>query len=270
MYISIHKQDSALVWSLDRPDRFHALGPLIGAELLQLSINLENELRPFADNNSLQEPPYRCLVIRAHPVRRGNNQPIWIAGGDLKELAQLEQPADGRAYASEWARISSILQSLPIPVLAAIQGAAIGGGAELALAADIRLATKESSLHFKQLEVGLATGYGSCQRLISLVGLSRATDLLLRCRKISATEAQALGLINDIAENDEELEKLIEHVTQAFAGLSAKGIMVQKQMLQGPFADRQSHWVEKELDLFQSLWMSESHRQFLQKFHADS
>lgn len=266
MYISVQKQDSALIWTIDRPDRLNALGPLIGAELLQMTMQLEQELQPFATNRAIEEPPYRCLILRAQPVRRGQNQPIWIAGGDLKELAQLSAPADGRAYASEWARIALILQDLPIPVIAALQGAAIGGGAELALAADLRLATRESSLHFKQLEVGLATGYGSCQRLVNLVGLARATDLLLRCRRLSSVEAQSLGLINDLAENDETLEKLIVSVIQDLNRLSARGLMVQKQMLQGPFVDKRSQWADRELDLFQQLWMHPAHEEFLRKF----
>jgi enoyl-CoA hydratase/carnithine racemase len=266
MYISVQKQDSVLIWTLDRPDRLNALGPLMGAELLQLTLQLEQDLHAFASNPTLEEPPYRCLVLRAQPVRRGQNPPIWIAGGDLKELAQLSAPADGRAYASEWAQIALILQGLPIPVLAAIQGAAIGGGAELALAADLRLATRESSLHFKQLEVGLATGYASCQRLVSLVGQARATDLLLRCRKLSAEDALSLGLINDLAENDEDLDLLISTVTQEFKRLSPRSLMIQKQMLQGPFVDRKPQWADRELDLFQQLWMHPAHERFLRKF----
>jgi enoyl-CoA hydratase/carnithine racemase len=266
MYISVQKQDSVLIWTLDRPDRLNALGTLIGAELLQLSMQLEQELQPFARDHGIEEPPYRCLILRAQPVRRGQNQPIWIAGGDLKELAQLSAPADGRAYASEWAQIGLILQGLPIPVVAAIQGSAIGGGAELALAADLRLATKDSSLHFKQLEVGLATGYASCQRLVNLVGLGHATDLLLRCRRLSATEAQSLGLINDLADNDEAFESLIAAVIQDFKRLSPRSLMVQKQMLQGPFVDRKSQWADRELDLFQQLWMHPAHEKFLRKF----
>lgn len=255
-----------MVWSIERPDRFHALGPLMGAELFQRLTALEDELKAFAENPGVQDPPYRCLILRAQPVRRVQNQPIWIAGGDLKELAQIPKPADGRAYASEWARIGMMLQSLPIPVIAAIQGAAIGGGAELALAADLRLATRESSLHFKQLEVGLATGYGSCQRLISLIGLARASDLLLRCRQLSAEAALNLGLINELAENDEELDKLVQSVVQDFTGLSARSLMAQKRMLQGPFVDKKSKLVERELDLFEQLWMQPAHAKFLQKF----
>lgn len=266
MYISVQKQDSALIWTIDRQARFNALGPVIGAELLQLCMQLEHELQAFVTDRPLAEPPYRCLILRAQTVRRGQNQPIWIAGGDLQELAQLPDPADGRAYASEWTRIGLILQDLPIPVIAVIQGAAIGGGVELALAADLRLATEESSLHFKQLEVGLATGYGSCQRLVNLIGLARATDLLLRCRRLSAVQAQSLGLINDLAENDEALESLLATVIHDLSRLSARSLWAQKQMLQGPFVDKKSQWADRELDIFQELWMHPAHEEFLRKF----
>lgn len=266
MYISVQKQDSVLTWTIRRPDRLNALGPIIGAELLELVMQLEQELEPFRTDPAIEEPPYRGLILRADPVRRGQNPPIWIAGGDLKELAQLSSPADGRAYAAEWAQIGLILQGLPIPVIAAIQGAAIGGGAELALAADLRLATAESSLHFKQLEVGLATGYASCQRLVTLVGQARATDLLLRCRRLSASEAQSLGLINDLAADDTELETLLTSVIHDFKRLSPRGLMIQKHMLQGPFVDKKPQWADRELDLFQQLWMHPAHERFLRKF----
>jgi enoyl-CoA hydratase/carnithine racemase len=266
MYISVQKQDSVLTWTIRRPDRLNALGPIIGAELLQLVLDLERELDPFRTDAKIEEPPYRALILRADPVRRGENPPIWIAGGDLKELAQLESPADGRAYAAEWAQIGLILQGLPIPTIAVIQGAAIGGGAELALAADLRLATHISSLHFKQLEVGLATGYASCQRLISLIGQARATDLLLRCRRLSASEAQTLGLINDLAADDAELETLLTGITENFKRLSPRSLMIQKHMLQGPFVDRKPQWADRELDLFQQLWMHPAHERFLRKF----
>lgn len=266
MYISVQKQDSVLSWTIRRPDRLNALGPIIGAELLELVMQLERELEPFRTDPRLEEPPYRGLILRAEPVRRGQNPPVWIAGGDLKELAQLPSSADGRAYAAEWAQIGLILQGLPIPTLAVIQGAAIGGGAELALAADLRIATTESSLHFKQLEVGLATGYASCQRLVTLVGQARATDLLLRCRRLSASEAQNLGLINDLAADDAELETLLTSVIQDWRRLSPRSLMIQKHMLQGPFVDKKPQWADRELDLFQQLWMHPAHARFLRKF----
>lgn len=266
MYISVQISGSTLIWSLNRPDRRHALGPTIGAELLQLLTELKTRCNLWLEQEAAGEPPYRCLVIRASPVRRAEGAPVWIAGGDLKELSELQNPAEGRAYAAEWARIAVNLQLLPIPVIAVIQGQAIGGGVELALAADLRIATHESEFHFKQLEVGLATGYGSSQRLVNLVGLARATDLLLRCRRLSAQEALALGLINDLAHDDAALEILLASLCEDLSKLSAKGLMVQKRMLQAPHMTQQSHLIERELDLFESLWMSPSHRYFLKKF----
>jgi enoyl-CoA hydratase/carnithine racemase len=268
MYVSVQKQSSMLVWSIDRPERLNALGPTIGQELHSLAEALEQELASFKEGSSEQDPPYRALLLRARPVRNERRPTIWIAGGDLQELQLLEQKNEGRAYSLQWSRIIDILQDLPIPVIAAIQGAAIGGGAELALAADLRFATEDSSLHFKQLEVGLATGYGSCQRLVQLTGLSRATELLFRCQQISATKARDYGLIHETTVDDAALETLLHEFEQNLKRLSAKGLKVQKKMLTGPWREQKTAWLEQELDLFSSLWMDGAHRQFLETFRT--
>lgn len=266
MHLIVTEENRALIWCLKRPDRLNALGPTLGQELLVLLKKLQDELAVWQENEALAEPPYRCLVLTAEPVPTERQGPVWIAGGDLKELELLQEAHEGRSYAWLLAEICMGLQDLPIPVIALIDGLAIGGGVELALAADLRIATQRSALYFKQLEAGLTTGYGSCQRLVALVGLARATDLLLRCRCLDANEAHGLALFNEVVEAASELPDRLQHILSAFNRLGPRSLSTQKAMLQLPFHDQRGGLTQRELDMFEKLWMQPAHKKFLAGF----
>ena len=139
-------------------------------------------------------------MITAAPVEKPKGA-LWIAGGDLIELAALQDKTEGRRYAGMMSEALRLLRRSGRLVITAVDGAAIGGGAELALAGDIRLATERSYFEFKQLRAGLATGYGSARRLVDLIGLARSERLLYFCEKISAAEAAQLGLVHRLADS---------------------------------------------------------------------
>ncbi len=268
IYLSVTQHESFLHWQLQRPERRNALGPTLGQALRQALDALQSELKLWQEQNDLSlSPPYRGLVLSAD-VSGSNapSTPVWIAGGDLKELAQLSTPQEGRAYATSFATIGQDLQNLPIPVIAAIDGLVIGGGVEFALAADLRISTQRSAFHFKQLEVGLSTGYASCQRLVALVGEARATDLLLLRRCLSSSDAKAYGLLNEVVEDQTELIGLLNSWEKEFSALSPWSLAAQKRMLQGRSALGRDVCTEKELTWFEELWMHPWHRRFLQKF----
>lgn len=263
MHLSVRLEDGILFWQLQRPERLNALGPTLGQALLDALQKLQEQLAGWPRSDGTNSPPVRALVLSAAPIAREDGPPIWIAGGDLKELASLATPGEGRSYAWLFAELCLGLQDLPIPVLTLIDGLAIGGGVELALAADLRLATRRSSFHFKQLEVGLATGYGSCQRLVALVGQARATDLLFRCRRLSAEEALHCGLINELASDEQDLQNLSNSVLSQLARLSPQSLRVQKFMLQQGASTHRSTLIQGELDAFSELWMQPAHSRFL-------
>lgn len=238
-----------LRWHIRRPERMNAIGTSIAGELAE------------AMNLALTQPPpgVRALVITAETVVK-KNQSIWIAGGDLRELAQLTTKGEGRAYAAMMHRLCRELELLPIPVIALMDGAAIGGGAELALAADIRLATERSSFEFKQLKMGLATGYGAASRLCDLIGKSRAQRLLYFCESVSATEALELGLIHRLIPNLDGLNPILTDLMN----LEALAITAQKKMLH--FATGQSSDATVADRIFEELWRNATHNSMLDQF----
>ena len=230
----------------------NALGTTLAAEL--------SETLDFVRKN----PPagIRAIVITAESVTKGDRC-FWIAGGDLKELAELSEKSEGRAYARTMRLFCEGLEYLPAPVITVVDGAAIGGGAELALAGDVRLATVRSSFEFKQLKIGLATGYGAASRLIDLLGKSRAQSLLYFCESMDAETAHQQGIIHRLISSADP--RGIGQAILPILQLEPLALAAQKKMLrcasQNPSGNHT--WAD---DIFESIWMNDFHAQSLRDF----
>jgi enoyl-CoA hydratase/carnithine racemase len=252
--LTIRRQGTAEIWSISRPERGNGIGTTLAAELTA----------GLAELRARPEPP-RALVLTAVPVVKGALR-TWVAGGDLTELAALRSAEEGKAYAASLSRFLSGLDALPFPVAVAIDGAAIGGGAELALAGDFRVATRASSLEFKQLKAGLATGYGSARRMVELIGLGRAQGLLYRCQTIGAEEALAVGLIHQVVDDDGALKRAVDAVCSEWERLAPEALAAQKRMLWHAVRSHPGAAREAELDAFTGVWGKPGHRAFLERW----
>ncbi len=125
----------------------------------------------------------------------------FVAGADIAALNKLEDVFGGREAALSGQDVMNTLAALPIPTIAAVNGFALGGGLELALAADLRVASKSAKLGLPEVGLGLIPGYGGTQRLPRLIGQGRALDLILTGRHVGADEALTLGLVNRVADD---------------------------------------------------------------------
>ncbi|MGE0172158.1 MAG: enoyl-CoA hydratase/isomerase family protein [Oligoflexales bacterium] len=247
--------------TIDRPERLNSLGITLAKELTQ-------KLK-IAQSNLQKTPkkwPYRTLVLRANPISKATAK-IWIAGGDLKELAKLKNKNDGRIYSKLLSDFCLGLEKLPIPTIACIDGQAIGGGAELALSCDLRFATKDSRFNFKQLQIGLATGYGGALRLVNLVGRSQAANILLLGKHLTAEQALNISLVHEVFPTTAELDRRIFEAGKYFAQLHPEAVAAQKAMLY-PLQESQRTLRSKETKLFQDLWMNPAHKAQLERFTA--
>ena len=117
----------------------------------------------------------------------------FISGGDLHELHNYPTQADGRRLSEEMSKTLTLLESLSIPTIAAMNGATRGGGAEISLACDFRVMAEDADFGLVQIKLGLTPGWGAGQRLLRLVGYSTAFDLLATGRTLAAQEALQLG-----------------------------------------------------------------------------
>jgi enoyl-CoA hydratase len=132
-------------------------------------------------------------------ILTGSGEKAFIAGADINELAQ-RTPVDGKEFSLVGQAVIHMLETMGKPSIAAINGFALGGGCELALACSIRIASKTARLGQPEVKLGILPGYGGTQRLARLCGKGAAHELVLTGEMISAEEAQRIGLVNRIYE----------------------------------------------------------------------
>jgi enoyl-CoA hydratase len=176
-------------------------------------------------------------------VLTGAGDKSFVAGADINELA-VQTPTGGREHALRGQHVFDVIENLGKPVIAAINGYALGGGCELAMACTIRIAADSAKLGQPEINLGLIPGYAGTQRLARLVGKGRALELLLSGDQISAHEAHRLGLVNRVVPAG---ELMIEARTLA-ATLAAKAPVAVQYILDAvntgldiPFAEAQRH-----------------------------
>ena len=153
----------------------------------------------------------RCVVIT------GAGEKSFIAGADINELAE-QSPTRGRDHALRGQQVLNLIETLGKPVIAAINGYALGGGCELAMACTLRVAADTARLGQPEINLGIIPGYAGTQRLPRLVGEGRALELLLTGDPITAAEAHRIGLVNRVVPAAE----LMQAVRTLAAALASK------------------------------------------------
>ncbi len=172
---------------LARPEAKNALGRQLLAEFREALAALKSD------------PSVRVVVV--HSLVAG----VFCAGADLKERAGMSQ-AEASAFVQGIRASFSDLERLPMPVIAAMEGAAFGGGLELALAADLRVAGAEAKMGLVETALAIIPGGGGTQRLPRLIGAARAKELIFTARRLGAEEAGRLGLVNRVVPAGQALE----------------------------------------------------------------
>jgi enoyl-CoA hydratase len=134
----------------------------------------------------------------------------FAAGGDLKELDRRRSAQDAGELFDLGSRATQAVRRFPVPVVAALNGVALGGGAELAIACDFRLAARHAAIGFVQAQLALSPGFGGCARLQQLLGPRNALLLLLDSEILDAEAASKIGLVDRVTTEGQSLEDLVE------------------------------------------------------------
>ncbi|MCM3442276.1 enoyl-CoA hydratase [Metabacillus halosaccharovorans] len=170
-----------------------------------LSIQMVSELDHIVSEIK-NDPTVRCVIII------GQGTKAFCAGADLKERASMNEK-EVRQTLDGIRQMIERIASLPQPVIAAINGAALGGGTELALACDLRIASEHAYLGLTETSLGIIPGAGGTQRLPRLFGKGRAKELIYTARKVTAQESLKIGLVEYVSKA-EELEKDAVHLAE--------------------------------------------------------
>ncbi|HIF14329.1 MAG TPA: enoyl-CoA hydratase [Bacteroidetes bacterium] len=186
--ITSNLENNILTIYIDRPEKLNALNKETLDELSDLLIKTKE------DNEAM------VLVIT------GSGNKSFVAGADISEFAHYNHD-EGKALSAEGHdKVFSFIENYPKPVIAAINGFALGGGLELAMACHIRLASLNAKMGLPEVSLGVIPGYGGTQRLTQLVGKGKAMEMIMTTNMLTAEEGLSFGLVNQICEQDVLLE----------------------------------------------------------------
>ena len=189
----VFEQDGPLLTvTINRPEALNAINTEVMDELGRL----------FKDELPEREG-IRGIILT------GAGEKAFVAGADIKEFVGLSG-TEGRNMAEKGQRIFAAIENSQIPVVAVIKGYALGAGCELAMACHLRIAGPKARFGQPEVNLGLLPGYGGTQRLVDLIGETKALELLLTADMIGAEEAHRLGLVNHVTEAGGEMAKAVE------------------------------------------------------------
>ena len=189
-FVKFEKQGNVAVLTIDRPEALNALNSQVLGDL-DAAIAQEE-----ADDE------VRVVVLTG----AGRS---FVAGADIGEMVNFSA-IDGKKFGVHGGSIFLRLENLSKPVIAAINGFALGGGCELAMACDIRIASEKAKFGQPEVGLGITPGFGGTQRLPRIVGISKAMELILTAKVIGATEAKEIGLVSQVYAPEELMDKALE------------------------------------------------------------
>ena len=177
--------DGVAVLTIDRQDKLNALSPQVTEEIGQALLEIESE-----------SP--RVIIVT------GAGDRAFVAGADISEMNSMT-PLEAKRFTEVGHAAMALLDRSTVPTIAAVNGFALGGGCELALACDIRIAAENALFGFPEVGLGILPGMGGTQRLPRLIGPALAKELIFSARRIDAAEAKEIGLVNRVVGQGEAL-----------------------------------------------------------------
>lgn len=190
-------EEGVLLVELNRPEKRNALDETLQGELLELFLEAG------------RDPEVRGVILT------GSGE-AFSAGGDLSRFEREWNPAEFRAHSHELTRLVSAIERLEKPVVAAINGLTTGAGTQLALSCDLRVASENARFLFREGMIGFIPSHGGCARLVKLVGLARARDILLGGEDLDAQEAFRHGLVTRVVTPERLLDEARERLRHTF------------------------------------------------------
>jgi enoyl-CoA hydratase len=226
--------------TINRPAVHNAIGLTTMPELARVLDHLETSPTPSA------------LVLT------GAGEKTFVSGGDLKELEQLTTHQAAASMSRQMQTLMARLSDLPIPVIGAINGDSFGGGCEVALACDIRIASSRARFAFKQVTIGITPAWGGRARLVALVGSSTALRLMLAGEVIDAAEAMRIGLVDQVVDPAAVLDSAFELARQ-ITGNPNQAVRAIKHQVKIGHGLVGEEAIEFEADSFARTWVSDDH-----------
>ncbi len=242
------KNNIALI-TINRPKTLNALNTDLLSEIFKALEEVE------------KNPDIRVLILT------GSGEKAFVAGADITELAELNTLA-AKFFAANGHKTMSKLQDLPIPVIAAVNGFALGGGLELALACDFIYASDNAKFGLPEITLGLIPGFGGTQRLSRIIGKNQAKELIFTGKMMSATQAAQMGFVNKVVSSKELMDETLK-TAKAIASKGSISLNMAKQTINQGLDVDLATGCKMEIDAFALCMASEDAREgtlaFLEK-----
>ena len=243
--LSFEMDDSGIATiTINRPDKLNALNKEVLNELAN----------SFQNVNGAEEVKGVILT--------GSGEKAFVAGADIKELQSMDEQT-GRMASQKGQQVFQSIEDIRKPVIAVVNGYALGGGAELAMACHLRIAAPEAVFGLPEVGLGLIPGYGGTQRLPQIVGRAHALEMILTGKKVQADDALQMGLVNSVEKNPMlAAEELMEQINQ-------NGPLAVGHAIKAIFNSGNKNGYQLEADIFGKLCNSEDAKEgtaaFLEK-----
>lgn len=238
-------EDRVAIITINRPDRRNALNAAVRAELI-------DALDRLRDDDAV-----RVVVLT------GAGDRAFVAGADITEFAE-RSPLEQRA-ATSGRRVFDEVAAFPKPTIAMVNGVALGGGCELAMACDMRIAGSSARFGQPETRLGLIPGGGGTQRLPRLVGAGRALRMILTGEAVAAEEAHRIGLVDELAEDTELRGRTLE-LAKAMAAASPVALRLAKAAVAAAWETPLSAGLAMERELFITAFASDDRREGVTAF----
>ena len=209
-------EDSIAILKINRPQVLNAMNP-------ETILELEKAIHELNENSKV-----RVVIITGEGK-------AFVAGSDISELVKMD-PIKAREYSELGKRVLNYIENMGKPVIASINGYALGSGCELAMACDIRIAAEGAKIGQPEVKLGLIPGHAGTQRLARLVGLGKAKELIFTGDMITADEAKEIGLVNKVVPSEKLLEESKE-LAKRIASVGRTAVKLAKLAINKSFID---------------------------------
>lgn len=247
--ITVERNEALLTVTINRADKLNALSADVLAELCTV-MKTENA-----------NPKTRGMMIT------GAGNKAFIAGADIAAMAKMSKD-EGRDFCALGQQATSLLESAPFPIVACVDGFALGGGCEVALSCDQIFATENSVFGLPEVLLGLIPGFGGCVRLTARVGIGKAKDLIFTGKKVSAATACQIGLVDQMFVAREDMLSAARKFLDQMYRLSPTAIAAAKQAIHGAIGETTSVALEGEQTQFKTVFGSADSKEGMGAFLA--
>jgi len=206
--VTTSKSDGICTVTINRPDKLNAMNTDVAVELVKTFEDLGH-------NDDI-----KAIILT------GEGQKAFSAGADVAYMSKIS-PDESVEYARLGQLVTATVEQVRQPTIAAINGFALGGGCELAMSCDIRIAADTARMGQPEVTIGIPPGWGGTQRLIRIVGIAKAKELIYRGHMISADEAERIGLVNRVVPLSSLMEEAAKTAAE-IAGNSSMGVQMSK------------------------------------------